>query len=113
MKGCGLLSFSPDGTKLVALSINDGHEINVIDVKTGGILKSVSGGADKLFQCRWRDDNIIVTAGEKHLRVWNFSDNLSSKRGIWGANNCSTRIIGMTINHSNKDILLGAGDGTV
>jgi WD40 repeat protein len=34
-KGCALLSFSPDGTKLVSLSINDDHDIAVIDVKSG------------------------------------------------------------------------------
>jgi WD40 repeat protein len=85
----------------------------VIDVNSGKLIKSVNGGTDKLFSCKWRDNNIIVTAGEKHLRLWNLQDGLTFKRGIWGANKCSTRIIGMTVNPLNKDILLGAADGTL
>lgn len=113
VKGCALLSFSPDGTKLVSVSNNDNHDLSVVDVKNGAVIKSTSAGTDKLFSCKWRDDNIIVTAGEKHLRLWNLSEGLSFKRGIWGANKCSTRIIGMTVNPVNQDILLGAADGTL
>ncbi|KAL4498316.1 hypothetical protein ABPG72_013122 [Tetrahymena utriculariae] len=111
-KGCSLLSFSPDGSKLVSLSCNDSHDITIINVKTGAIIKSSSGGQDKLFACEWRDDNIIVTAGEKHFRLWNATD-FTYKRGIWGAHKCSTRLISVAINPLNKDILVGAADGTL
>lgn len=62
---------------------------------------------------KWRDENIIVTGGEKHLRIWNLNENMNFKRGIWGSNKCSIRIISIAINPLNKDILLGATDGTV
>lgn len=47
------------------------------------------------------------------MRIWNYSEGMQFKRGLWGANKCSTRIIGATINPVNKDIVLGAADGTV
>lgn len=43
-KGCALLAFSPDGSKLVSLSNNDAHDLTAFNVATGAVIKSVSGG---------------------------------------------------------------------
>ena len=43
-KGCGNLAFSPDGTKLAAVGLDDKHHVAVLDVKRAVKKKSKGKG---------------------------------------------------------------------
>ena len=84
-RGVCAMSFSPDGSLLATIGMDNEHSIAIYNWRTGQLLTSAKCHQDKVFACEWSPDGqTIVTAGVKHIRFWTFAEGgLSKKSGAW------------------------------
>jgi hypothetical protein len=73
IKGIESMSFSPDGSKLTCICIDDNHMVVVFDIKTKELLFCEKGDTAKILECTWIDENSFVTVGIKHYKLWNIT----------------------------------------
>lgn len=74
-KGVVALAFNPQGDKLVAVGLDDSHQVVVFDIaarsRTGGVLLFRDRiGPDIVTDVRWRSDTEFCTFGINHIRMW-------------------------------------------
>ena len=82
------LGFSFNGKYLAAADLHNDHNVRVWDWARGTRLAIIKGGPDRIFDLSWSRLTLdFVTAGIKHVEIWNFDESkplLSKKKGIFG-----------------------------
>lgn len=85
VKGVECLSFSPDGTKLACVCIDDNHMVVVFDTQTKELLFCEKGDTAKILDCAWIDDSQFVTVGIKHYKLWIITGRrIAESKGLFG-----------------------------
>lgn len=85
IKGLECLSFSPDGSKLAGVCIDDNHMVVVFEVSSGELLFCEKGDTAKILDVCWVEDGQFVTVGIKHYKVWTITGRrISEQKGIFG-----------------------------
>jgi small GTP-binding protein len=77
-RGVTQLAFSPDGTTLASIGLDDNNSMSLHDWKKGVSLLRVRTGPDKVFGLSFQpgtetnpmDDSRLVTVGFKHMTFW-------------------------------------------
>ncbi len=90
------LAFSPDGRRLVSGAFD--NALNVWDVETGQLIKSLRGHAGQVRSCRFSPDGKKVLSGghDGQVKVWNVD--------TYG----ESRVLGRHVLQGHSDALLGA-----
>ena len=84
-KGINSLNFSPDSSKLLAVSLNEEHTIYLFDLKENRLTATSMGGSTKILDCCFKSEKEFSTVGIKHFKYWMISENnLVSKEGFFG-----------------------------
>lgn len=82
-KGVCNLSFSPDGSKLVATCMDDNHKVVCFNISPegGASVKFMNdGGVDLITGVLWKDESSFVTYGIKHYKTWDMNGKSDSGR---------------------------------
>jgi microtubule-associated protein-like 6 len=104
------VAFSPSGTKLAAVAMDDDHSIAIYDLNAGGCICSTRGDREKIIDVAWVTENEFATIGVKHFKYWNLTGSqVLGKKGSFGRNN--PIILCITVQGTN--IFTGASNGTV
>lgn len=84
-KGINSLNFSPDSNFLLAVSLNEDHEIYLFDLKENRMIGNCNGGPTKILDCVFKNEKEFVTVGIKHYKYWMIKNgNLYPKEGFFG-----------------------------
>jgi Ca2+-binding EF-hand superfamily protein len=68
--GVTLLSFSPDGSKLASVGMDDRHLLVIYDYRLETALYSCAIGPNKVLDCQFVDQTHIVTCGLNNVDFW-------------------------------------------
>ncbi|PRP88610.1 echinoderm microtubule-associated protein-like 6 [Planoprotostelium fungivorum] len=115
-RGICSLGFSNDGKYLVSVGLDDDHTIALWDWRTGRSITSQPTSKDRIFDIEPSPySNLIVTAGVKHIKFWEYSGNtLQSVKGI--SNDpavSSATILCISFGHENKLTYTGTLTGEI
>lgn len=84
-KGVNVLSFSPNGTKLIAVTMDESHTIHIFDLKEKKLVASKAGDNYKILDACFKNEKDFVTVGIKHYKYWMVNGpDLLSKEGVFG-----------------------------
>jgi microtubule-associated protein-like 6 len=112
-KGVNVLCFSPNGSKLLAISLDENHTIFLFDMKQKKLICSTSGGNSKILDACFKNDKEFVTVGLKHYKYWMINDNqFFCKDGIFGNDTKVDNKIGL-VKLSNNNFVTGSATGEV
>lgn len=107
-KGVNSLSFSPDSSKLLAISLNDEHDIYLFDLKENRLTATSRGGSTKILDCVFKNDKEFATVGIKHFKYWMIKNgSLYTKEGFFGQ--CDNKL-GLVI-CQNGNFISGSANG--
>lgn len=107
-KGINSINFSPDSNFLLAVSLNDDHEIFLFDLKENRMFASSKGGPTKILDCVFKNENEFVTVGIKHFKYWMIKNgNVYAKDGFFGQ--CDNKL-GLVVFH-NGNFITGSANG--
>lgn len=85
LRAVRVLSFSPDGTKLMSIGEDDFHSVAVYDWANKKMLSSSKVDPDKVFDAQWKDNTEFATVGMKHVKFFNIQGaNLVGSKGLYG-----------------------------
>lgn len=115
-KGINAISFSPNGNKLVAISVDDNHTVYLFDLYQKKLILKANGDLNhKILDVCFKNENEFATVGIKHYKFWIIRhDEFLEKEGIFGQNE-SNRIdnkIGL-IKVSAGNFVTGSATGEV
>lgn len=106
-KGVLALSISPDGTKAIAVGMDNEHYLALLDLERGTVIASAKGGRKVILKVGWIGDDEFVTVGIRHFKHWTIKGNkMSGRDGTDPANLVSLAI-------KDGKILTGASQGAI
>lgn len=109
-KGIGALAFSPSGNLLVAIAMDDDHNIALYNLQTNSLIVSTKGDREKILEVAFLSENEFVTTGIKHYKIWTLNGNkITGRRGQFGKND--NLLLSLAVN--GDEIYTGTGAGTV
>lgn len=84
-KGINTIAFSPESTKLGAVTNDDDHTIFIFDLIENKLLLTEKGDSFKILDLCFKNENEFVTVGIKHYRHWMIDGrNITFKEGNFG-----------------------------
>ena len=96
-KGVNSLNFSPESNFLLAVSLNNEHDIYLFDIKEHKMIASSQGGPTKILDCVFKNEKEFVTVGIKHFKYWMIKNgNVYAKDGFFGQ--CDNKL-GLVVCH--------------
>lgn len=104
------VAFSPSGSKLAAVAMDDDHSVAIYDINAGSCICSTRGDREKILELAWISETEFATIGVKHFKFWTLSGcQLLGKKGSFGRNN--PLLLCIAIQGSN--IFTGTSTGTI
>lgn len=108
IKGVCALRFSPDGSKLACVCIDDNHMVVVFDVEKKSMIACEKGDTAKIVDIDWVSETEFVTVGIKHFKTWTLSgQSLKDKKGSFGKYNNSL----ICVKRFKNNLLCGSTTG--
>lgn len=109
-KGIGVLGFSPSGSILVAIAMDDDHNIALYNLHTNSLILSTKGDRENILNVGFVSENEFITVGIKHYKLWTLTGTkLTGKKGVFNKND--NVLLSLTI-VENK-VYTGTSAGTV
>ncbi len=107
-KGVNSLNFSPESNFLLAVSLNDEHDIYLFDIKENRMIATSRGGPTKILDCVFKNEKEFVTVGIKHYKYWMIKNgNVYAKDGFFGQ---SDNKLGLVVYHCGT-FISGSANG--
>ena len=79
------LKFSPEGSRLVSVSNDEMHTVDVFDIPSGRLLTSVPSESRAIIDICFKNENEFASVTNTGVRFWEFRGrNLVSFPGKWG-----------------------------
>ncbi len=109
-KGINSLNFSPESNFLLAVSLNEEHDIYLFDIKENRLMAASRGGTTKILDCVFKNEKEFATVGIKHFKYWMIKNgNLYAKDGFFGQ--CDNKL-GLVVCH-NGNFISGSATGEI
>ena len=109
-KGIAALAFSPSGSILAALAMDDDHHVALYNLRTSSLICAVKGDREVVTDMAFTSETEFVTTGIKLFKGWNISGNtVAGKRGQFGTANNMLLCLGV----DGPNIYTGTGAGTL
>lgn len=109
-KGIASVAFSPSGTKLAAVAMDDDHSVAVYDIASKVLLNTCKGDRSFIIEMVWVTETELSSVGIKHFKAWSFTGNtLRGKLGQFGRYNNAL----LCAAAHGTNVLTGASDGSL
>lgn len=109
-KGITALSFSPNGSILAAVGMDDDHSVALYNLRTSSLICSVKGDREVITDMAFTSETEFVTTGIKHFKGWTISGTtVTGKRGQFGTANNMLLCVGV----DGPNVYTGTAAGTL
>lgn len=86
--GVRIIKFSPDGSKLLAVTCDQYNTIYVFNLANFSLITSSRGDRNTILDAVWITDSQFCTVGIKHFKKWELREGrLKDKKGLFGQGN--------------------------
>jgi microtubule-associated protein-like 6 len=111
-RGVCLLAWSPSGSMLATIGLDNDHSLAVYNAKTGDLIASAKGHQSTVLDLLFKSESEIIIVGVKHAKFFTLSRRqLKGKRGIFGKQGKIQPIL--CVASLGTNVVTGQADGTL
>jgi microtubule-associated protein-like 6 len=109
IRGVSHLAFSPDGTLLLSIGMDDDNSIGLYDWQANRLLCTNKVDKSPVYDIAWKFNNKFVTTGQRHFKLWTtMGRNLKSQYANFQGNYEPQTTLAYAFNY---EIVSGSGTG--
>merc|ERR1711871_480849 len=111
-RGVNLLAWSPSGTMLATVGLDNDHSLAVYNTETGDLIASSKGHQSTVLDLLFKSENEIIIVGVKHAKFFSLNGRrLKGKKGIFGKKGKIQPIL--CVASLGTNVVTGQADGTL
>ena len=111
-RGVNLLAWSPSGSMLATVGLDNDHSIAVYNTETGDMIAESKGHQSKVLDVLFKSESEIIIVGVKHVKFFTLNGRrLKGKKGIFGKKGTIQPIL--CVASLGTNVVTGQYDGTL
>jgi microtubule-associated protein-like 6 len=111
-RGVNLLAWSPSGTMLATVGLDNDHSLAVYNTETGDLIASSKGHQSTVLDLLFKSESEIIIVGVKHAKFFTLNGRrLKGKKGIFGKKGKIQPIL--CVASLGTNVVTGQADGTL